>query len=456
MAKTKKSNEPSQNVDSEIAVLGSIIQDKNSLFYAVEKLSIDDFIFSSHQIIFKACFDMFSKNVPIDILTLSEELERTGVLQDVGGRTYIVQLVDDVSSTTNVEHYVKIVKDKSILRSLVVISEGIKKSATEDMLEIDEILDGAVKGLFNISQDRFAYRLFPINDILQSSIKIIEEGCKKSKSGISGISTGYKDLDKITCGLHPNDLIILAGRPSSGKSSLALNLADHAATLHNKTVAIFSLEMSKEQLVQRMMCSKSKINLLRLRSGDLNDYDWKGLIEAAEQISLLPIFIDDTPDITMHEIRAKTRKLKMEKNLDMVIVDYLQLVRSSRRYESRQTEVSEISRTMKALAKELNVPVISLSQLSRKIEERIDPKPKLSDLRESGALEQDADLVLFIYRQQAYVPGVTGQDDNVEIIVAKQRSGPTGMARLVFYPEYTLFEDNAISYKITQKAKDVF
>jgi replicative DNA helicase len=443
---------PPQNLEAEVAVLGAILFENEAIHRAIETLQKDDFYRDAHRKIYEACLRLFERNEAIDLITLSNELQKHKELEEVGGASYLTYLVDSVPTAANITHYAKIVRDKAVLRNLISISTVIIQSSFEAEDEVENILDEAEKKVFEISQNRFSYSLTPIGNVLKGSFELIERLYER-KVHVTGVPTGFADFDVLTSGLQPTDLIIIAGRPASGKSSFCLNIAQHTAVHENTVVAIFSLEMSKEQLVQRMLCSQARVGLHRLRRGFLKEQDWGKLTLAAGVLADAPIFIDDTPAISVLEMKAKARRLKAEHGLGLILVDYLQLIQGKKKMENRQQEISEISRSLKGLAKELSVPVVALSQLSRRVEDRQERRPQLSDLRESGALEQDADLVAFLYRPKIYdAPEEVdqkkltsyeewGEGDPTEVIVGKQRNGPTGTIKLTFLPAYTRFED---------------
>ncbi len=441
---------PPQNLEAEVAVLGAILFENEAIHRAIETLQKDDFYREAHRKIFESCLRLFERNEAIDLITLSNELQKHKELEGVGGVSYLTYLVDSVPTAANISHYAKIVRDKAVLRNLISASTTIMQSSFEAVDEVEDILDGAEKKVFEISQNRFSYSLTPISNVLKGSFELIERLYER-KVQVTGVPTGFADFDVLTSGLQPTDLIIIAGRPASGKSSFCLNIAQNAAVHESTVVAIFSLEMSKEQLVQRMLCLQARVGLHRLRRGFLKEQDWGKLTMAAGVLADAPVFIDDTPGISVLEMKAKARRLKAEHGLGLILVDYLQLIQGKKKMENRQQEISEISRSLKGLAKELSVPVVALSQLSRRVEDRQERRPQLSDLRESGALEQDADLVAFLYRPKIYdAPEEVdrkeltsyedrGEGDLTEVIVGKQRNGPTGTIKLTFLAEYTRF-----------------
>ncbi|MDM8526545.1 replicative DNA helicase [Desulfococcaceae bacterium HSG8] len=437
---------PPRNIEAEESILSVILIDNNALLDIIEIISPEDFYKPAHQIIFNAVTELFSKNEPIDIVTLLNKLKEDGNLEKIGGATYLARLINEIPLAANAPHYAKIIRDKACLRRLIEKTNAIAKRCFEDRGEVDDVIDFAEHSIFEISEDKINPSFYPIGRIMDSTIDTLEER-QGNRSMVTGVPTGYNRLDEMTAGLQPSDLIILAARPSMGKTALAMNIARNAAVDGSVPVAIFSLEMSKEQLSMRMLCSEARVDSSRLRSGFFSKDDWMNLTDAAGILSESPIFIDDSPSISVTEVRAKARRLKMEKNLGLIIIDYLQLMRGRASAERRDLEIAEISKSLKALAKELEVPVVALSQLNRKLEERGDKRPVLSDLRESGSLEQDSDLVAFIYRDEVY-----NKDENnpnrgtAEVIVAKQRNGPIGTAPLTFINKYTRFENPAPEY----------
>ena len=435
---------PPQNLEAEISVLGAVLQEPGALLRAMEVLRPEDFYKEAHRKIFRACLDLFERNEPVDLVTLANELMRRKQLDEVGGASQLSALVDAVPTAANVTHHARVVKDKAVLNALIQKATAVVSKAYADSEDTDQLLDWAEQQIFDISQDKISRSFFPVKSILKGTFQLIEKLYDR-KSHVTGVPTGFSDFDRLTSGLQPAELIVVAGRPSMGKTSFCLNVAQHAAIRENITVAIFSLEMSKEQLVQRMLCSETSVDSHRLHTGYLSDTDWPKLTTAAGRLSEAPIYIDDTPGISLLEMRAKARRLKAERGLGLVIIDYLQLVSGRARAENRQQEISEISRGLKAMAKDLNVPVVALSQLSRAVESRDPPRPQLSDLRESGAIEQDADVVTFLYRPAFYRKRKgeetdEPEDNTTEIIIGKQRNGPTDTVYLTFLREYTRFE----------------
>lgn len=430
---------PPHNLEAEQAILGSMMIDKEAVYTATSILLPDDFYKESHQIIFKTLLDRDLKSEPIDMITLTEELRQKNNLDKVGGIGYIAAIANTVPTAANARYYADIVAEKAILRSLIRSTTNIANRCYEDREDTYELLDNAEKMVLEIAGKRNATGLIPIKQVLSDTLEKIEYLANK-KGSVTGIPSYYTDLDRMTSGWQPSDLIILAARPAMGKTSFGLNIALNAAVKGKLSVAVFSLEMSREQLVQRLMSSEAMIDQHKLRTGRLQDEEWVRLTKAAQPLSIAQIYIDDTPSISILELRAKARRLKAERGLELVVVDYLQLMQINRRSENRQQEISEISRSLKALARELNVPVVAISQLSRAVEQSHEKRPALSHLRESGALEQDADLVMFIYREDYYNPD-TDKPGVAEIIIAKHRNGPTGVVELGFIKEFTKFVD---------------
>jgi replicative DNA helicase len=432
---------PPQNMEAEQSVLGGILIENEAVNKVMEILNGEDFYRDAHRKIFNALITLSERDEPADLITLTNELRKTNQLDSVGGASYVASLIDSVPTAANIEYYAKIVKEKAILRKLIETSTNIITQSYEDRGDVESFLDEAERAIFEISERRVKPSFYSIRDIVKESFKTIERLFEK-KEFVTGVPSGFKELDRLTAGFHASDLIIVAGRPSMGKTALCLNLAQYAAIEKRIPVAIFSLEMSKEQLVIRVLCSEAQVEGTRLRTGFLTESDWPKLTLAAGNVSDAPIFIDDTAAISVLELRAKARRLKGEHGLGMLIIDYLQLMKGRTRVESRQQEISEISRSLKALAKELTIPVIAVSQLSRKTEERTGNRPQLSDLRESGAIEQDADLILFLYRDEVY----NRSEDNpnrgkAELIIGKQRNGPIGKIELAFFDKFTTFKE---------------
>ena len=429
---------PPHDEDAEQAVLGSMLTDNDAVMAAVEVLKEDAFYREDNKIIYQAILNLYSKSEPIDIITLKDELESMGKFEQVGGFEYLASLPDKVPTTANVQKYIKIVEEKSVLRNLIKTANEIIELGYNPTEDVEDIMDGAEKKIFDIMQSKNTKSYTPIKDVLVESFTNLEK-LYNQKQHVTGVPTQFYDLDDKTAGLHGSELILVAARPAMGKTAFALNIATNAALRANVPVAIFSLEMSKDQLVNRMLCSEAMVDSNKVRTGKLDEEDWTKLAEAIGPLSEAGVYIDDTPGISVMEIRTKCRKLKMEKNIGLVVIDYLQLISgSNKRNGSREQEISEISRSLKVLAKELNVPVIALSQLSRAVEQRDDHRPMLSDLRESGAIEQDADIVMFLYRDD-YYNKESAENDIAEVIIAKQRGGSTGTVKLYWMGNYTKF-----------------
>ncbi|MEE9548837.1 MAG: replicative DNA helicase [Candidatus Binatia bacterium] len=431
---------PPQNLEAESSVLGGILLENEAINRVLEVLTTDDFYRESHRKIFRAMIELYDRSEPVDLITLSDILKAKGDLEAVGGSAYLASLANTIPTSANIHHYARIVREKAIRRYLISAATTIATRGFEDQENVDEFLDEAEKVIFDISENRVRTSFVMVGEMIRDSIKMVERLYER-KELVTGVPSGYKDLDKLTAGFQPSDLIVVAGRPSMGKTALCLNIATHAA-FGGTGVAIFSLEMAKEQLVLRMLCSEARIDHSRVRSGYLADREFPALVMAAGKLAETPIYIDDTPAISVLELRAKARRLvrDREKKIGLIIVDYLQLMRGARTASNREQEISDISRSMKALAKELSVPVIAISQLNRRVEDRGDKRPMMADLRESGAIEQDADLIAFVFREVVYNENV--DDPNVaEIIVGKQRNGPTGTVRLTFFKEFTRFEN---------------
>ncbi|MDP8290178.1 MAG: replicative DNA helicase [Candidatus Susulua stagnicola] len=430
---------PPQNIEAEMATLGAMLIDEKVIAEILEFIDDRSFYKREHQIIFKSIISLFDVRKKVDILTVSEALSKKKVLEKAGGSVYLTTLADFVPTSANAAHYAKIVKEKEILRSLIGGANEIADLVYKDQEEVSGILDKAEKLIFEISDRRVEGSYVHIKDIIKDGIELIESLYHK-KSRVTGIPTGFKDFDLKTAGLQNGDLIIAAGRPSMGKSAFVTSMAGYIAVEEKIPVAIFSLEMSKEQLMQRFLCAQAKVEINRVRTGFLAPSEWPILTNAAGKLSEAPIYIDDTPALNIFEIRSKARRLKAHHDVKLILIDYLQLIRGMRRGDNRQQEISDISQSLKALAKELNVPVIAVSQLSRAVESREGHRPKLSDLRESGAIEQDSDVVVLLFREEYYKP----TDENrgiADVIIAKQRNGPVGTIQLTFLKEYTKFVD---------------
>ena len=431
---------PPHDIQAEQAVLGSMLLDKDAVIDAIEVLREESFYREDNKMIFAAILSLYAKSEPIDLITVKNELTENGNFDKIGGLEYLSSLPDKVPTTANVDRYIKIVEEKALTRNLIQTANELIALGYDETEEVNNILELAEKKVFDLSQNKSTKGYSSIKDVLVSSFAELEK-LYNQKGKISGITTGFADLDRQTSGLHNSDLIIVAARPAMGKSAFAINIATNAALKDNVPVAIFNLEMSKEQVVNRILCSEAMVDSNKVRTGQIEDNDWMKLASASGVLSEAPIYIDDTPGISIMEIRAKCRKLKMEKNIGLIVIDYLQLIQgsSNKRNASREQEISEISRSLKILAKELDVPVIALSQLSRAAEQRKDDhRPMLSDLRESGAIEQDADIVMFIYREDYYNPE-TENKNVAEIILAKHRGGSTGTVNLAWLANYTKF-----------------
>ena len=429
---------PPNDIEAEQAILGCMLTDKDAVISALETLKEDDFYREDNKAIYSAITNLYNRAEPIDIITVKSELASIGKLENVGGLEYLAELPDKVPTTANVDRYIKIVEEKSILRSLIKTSNELITLGYDDTQEVDNIIDLAEKKIFNLMQNRNQKGYTPIKDILVDTFAQLEQ-LYNQKQAITGVPTGFIDLDYKTSGLHKSDLVLIAARPAMGKSAFAINIATHAAVRAKTPVAIFSLEMSKEQVVSRILSSEAMVDSNKIRTGKIEEEDWGKLAGSLGPLSEAEIYIDDTPGISITEIRAKCRKLKLEKNIGLIVIDYLQLIQGTgKRNGSREQEISEISRSLKILAKELDVPVIALSQLSRAAEARPDHRPMLSDLRESGAIEQDADIVMFLYRDDYYNPD-SEKKNRAEVIIAKHRSGSTGTVELLYLSNFTKF-----------------
>lgn len=437
---------PPFSLEAEQSVLGAMFLEREAVLAAAEILQPEDFYRDAHRYIFQAILDLEEEGRPADLVTVTEALRRRDWLEKVGGLAFITTLAESVPTAANVEYYARLVEDKSILRRLIREATRIIQNSYEAADDARAILDDAEQIILRVSQYRDTSGFVQVKDIISDAYDRIEY-LYQNKGGLTGIPTGFKDLDHLTAGLQPSDLIIIAGRPSMGKTSFALNVAQYVALEEKLPVAIFSLEMSREQLIQRLLCSEAGIDGQKLRTGFLDEEDWLLLTAAMARYSEAPIYIDDSPIMTVMDIRAKARRLVQERGPALIIVDYLQLLDGRRAFDSRQQEITEISRGLKALARELTVPVVALSQLSRAVEQRQDKRPVLSDLRESGAIEQDADVVALIYRDEYYNPA-TDKKGISEIIIGKQRNGPTGMIQLAFLKNFMRFRD--LSYRLEE------
>lgn len=434
---------PPHNKDAEQCVLGAILQQQGTLIKTIEILQPEDFYFEGNKLIYQSMLALFDKNEPQDLITVTNHLKDKNILSQAGGPAYIASLTDIVPLASNIEYYAKIVRDKSVLRQLIATTTNIAGRCYEEQDDIALLLDEVEQTIFDIAKDKSGEHFEPLNKIMTRTFERVES-LSKRKELITGVPTGYDLFDKMTAGLQPSDLIIMAGRPSMGKTALAMNMVQNTALQHGVPVAVFSLEMSKTQLGLRLLCSVSRVDSNELRTGFIKDNDWPKIVRAAGDLSEAQIFIDDTPAISVLEMRAKARRLKMEHDIGLVVVDYLQLMKG--RADSREQEISDISRSLKAMAKELEIPVIALSQLNRSLESRPNKRPQLSDLRESGAIEQDADVICFIYRDEVYNKAEDNPKRGIaEIIIGKQRNGPTGTVELAFLGKYTTFEN--LSYQ---------
>ena len=432
---------PPHNIEAEEAILAGILINNDAMNQVMDILSVDDFYREAHANLFEGMVGLYNDNQPIDLITLSQLLKEKNRLEKAGGTDFLASLVDAVSTSAGILYHAGIVRNLAIRRKLIAQCSSISESCFQEWQDTDELLDRAEQSIFDIAEDKIGESFSPIEEVIKSSFKKLESVAEQ-EGYITGIPSGFRDLDNYTAGLQPSDLIIIAGRPSMGKTALAMNIGYNAAELTNKGIAIFSLEMSKLQLGMRLLGFDAQIDAKKLRTGFLRDQDWMKLTEAANHLSGMPIFIDDTSGLSILEIKAKCRRLAKKCDLGLVIIDYLQLMQGRTSAESRQLEISEISRSLKALAKDLNVPVVALSQLNRKVEDRPNKRPQLADLRESGAIEQDADVIAFIYRDEVYHPTTEENRSIAEIILAKQRNGPTGYFKLTFQKEFTRFRDH--------------
>jgi replicative DNA helicase len=435
---------PPQSLEAEESVLGGMLIDNTALDRVVEVLQPDDFYRGAHRKIYRAMLELSERNEPADLITLSEVLRTRGELADVGGSSFLAELAERVPTAANVMYYARIVRERAVLRGLITAATDIASRGYEATEDVKELLDRAEQSIMAIADREVKAAFVRMDDLVVKTFHMVER-LHQQKEAVTGVTTGFHDLDRLTAGLQPSDLIIVAARPSVGKTALCLNMAVNAALHGHVGVAVFSLEMAKEQLALRMLCSEARIDLGSVRTGRINDGQLGEIAHAAHVLAAAPIYIDDTPALSVLELRAKARRLKRDPDtkLGLIMVDYLQLMRGSESKDSREQEISEISRSLKALAKELNVPVLALSQLNRKVEDRNPPIPRLADLRESGALEQDADVIAFIYRDAAYDED-SAKKGLTEIIIAKQRNGPTGSVELTFIREYTRFEDSVL------------
>lgn len=448
---------PPQNLEAEMSVLGAILQSSEAFMKCLELLRADQFYRDAHRKIFAAATVLFGRGEPVDLITITNELRRRGELDEVGSSAFLASLVDAVPTGANVAYHARIVRDKALMRQLITVATDIVGLGFADREEADQVLERAEQQIFELSEDRVRRAFLPLKSILKETFEQVEKLFDR-RTQVTGVPTGFEDLDMKTAGLQPSELIIIAGRPSMGKTSFALNIARNAAIDERIPVGIFSLEMSKEQVVQRLLSSEAEVDSNRIRTGWLRESDWPKLTNAAGHLSEAPIFIDDSAALSVIELRAKARRLKAEQNIGMVVIDYLQLISGRSRSENRQQEVSDICRSLKAMAKELKVPVVALSQLARRTEER--ERPQLSDLRESGAIEQDSDVVVFLYRPGYYQARKAGgpdpeRDTKTEIIIAKQRNGPTGTVELAFLREYVKFGSLDLVHQEPNEAEEM-
>jgi len=452
MSNTDLRKLPPQSLEAEMSILGGILIDNDAINRVLEMLTPEDFYRESHRKIFQAMMKLSDTREPCDLITMTDMLKKAGELEEIGGAAYLATLVDYVPTAANISYYCKMVKEKSTNRKLISVATEIVSRGYDEQADVEELLDKAQKEIYEISENKSRPQYVPVQAVIKDAMNILKN-LYDQKEHVTGVPTGYVDLDHKTAGFQPGNLVIIAARPSMGKTTLALNIAQYASAESKKKVpsVIFSLEMGKEELVMRFLASIARVDFGRMRTGHFHDSDWPRLTRAAGILHDAKIFIDDSPSISVLELRSKARRLKSEHDIGLVIVDYLQLMRGGANPESRQQEISEISRALKALAKELNVPVVALSQLNRELEKRADKRPMMSDLRESGAIEQDADVIMFVYREAVYCedcrkPDVTcskGHERNAEIIIGKQRNGALGTIELTFIGEHTRFENRS-------------
>lgn len=445
---------PPQSLEAEQAVLGAIIIEGESITKAIDILTPQDFYRESHRKIYTAMLELFSKNEPIDLITLTDHLKDKGELDSAGGLSYLSNLATVVPTSANIRYHAKLVREKAMLRSLIRACTEIVTKVYEEPEDAEEMIDYAERSIFEISERRMDTNFYQMKDVVKHTFKIIESMYEK-KAVITGVPSGFKDLDELTSGFQPGDLIIIGGRPGMGKTAFALNIAQHLGVELGEPVAFFSLEMSKEQVAMRLLSSIAMVNSSSLRKGFISKRDWEKITDAAVKLADAPIYIDDSSQMSVLEVKAKARRLKMEKGkLSLIIIDYLQLMRGRVTYDRREQEISEISRSLKAMAKELKVPVIALSQLNRSVEKTQDRRPTLANLRESGAIEQDADVIIFLYRDEMYKKD-TKNKGKAEIIVAKQRNGPTDTVYLTFLSDYTRFLDYTDKYSGAETEEEI-
>lgn len=429
-----------QSIEAEMCVLGAMILDNEVVSLVVPILNKQSFYKTAHQELFQIIIDLYDKGIPIDLVILREELKKRSLLEKIGGEGYLLELESAVPTIGNVEFYANVVREKAVKRHLIEVASNIQKQAFDESVETDHLLDASERAIFDVTQKKFGVSSTKLNEILKDTFSRIES-LHDRQSRLTGLSTGFYDLDDRTCGLQPSELIIIAARPSMGKTSLALNMVEHVGIVEKKPVIVFSQEMSAQQVAQNMLCSHARIDAHKLRRGFLEDKQWSALSYGMGSLSEAPIFIDDMPGLTVLEVRAKARRLKAQYNIQMVVVDYLQLMEAPRGIENRQQEISIISRGLKSLARELSIPVIAVSQLNRSVEAREGHRPRMSDLRESGSIEQDADVIILLHRDKYYDP--EKDDDTAELIIAKQRNGPTGVVKLTFLSHFMRFESLA-------------
>ena len=437
---------PPHSLEAETAVLGGVLLDNEAIDHVQEHLIPDDFYKPAHAKIYGAMLELRDRREPTDIITLTERLRSQAALEQVGGATYLSWLADTVPSAANILSYVKIVKERSLLRKVIRVSSEIAQRGYEDVADLELFLNDSERAFFEIANERVKPSYHPLSKVMKESFRMIE-GIVDHGGQATGVPTGYRKLDELTCGLQKSDLIIIAGRPSMGKTSLAMGIAAHACIRENIPVAVFSLEMSKVQLGMRLLTAEAQIDAWKIRRGMMREEDWLSLIRSADELSKAPMFIDDTAALSVLELNAKARRLKREHDIGLIVIDYLQLMRgrTNTRYDSREKEISEISQALKAIAKELDLPVVALSQLNRRVEERNDRRPMLSDLRESGAIEQDADVIMFVYREEFYKPA-TEKKGIAEVIIGKQRNGPIDTVELAFIKERSTFANLELGY----------
>lgn len=433
---------PPQNIEAEQSVLGGILSESEAINKVVDIVSSEDFYRDAHRRIYELMIELYEKNEAIDIITLSSLAKDRGILDQIGGVTYLSSLVDMMPSAANIVQYAKMVREKAILRELINVANEIIERSHEVDLDVEDYVDDAEKMIFQVSEKKFKPSFYPIKDVVKENIKTIWK-LYEQKQAVTGIPTGFIELDRLTSGLQPCDLIVVAGRPSMGKTAFCMNIAQYVSMLKDSPipVGIFSMEMSKEQLVTRMLSSEAEVDHTRLRTGTLSGSELQKIFQAAGRLSEAKIFIDDSPSMSILELRARARRLSKEHNVGLLIIDYLQLIKGRTNTERREQEISEISRFLKALAKELKIPVIAISQLNRMVEQREDKRPRLADLRESGAIEQDADLIIFIYREEVYHKDKESAKGVAEIIIGKQRNGPTDTVKLAFIDKYATFKN---------------